>query len=380
MRRAGVAFALVAAFIGLRYLAFFEGPPVVDRSSHAWKAREAALARARVFVDDAPRSPSGHVGPEAAPIAADRPLRCTYVPKRITGTTPKFDCRLSDGTVVKVKYGANPEVPAELAATRLLAALGFGADHMSYVAKVECVGCPPHPYRTRQLAEILFLSRPYEWIFNSARVRTFDHVAVERKFEAEPIEVGEMEGWEWSDLDRVDESQGGATRAELDALRLMAVLLAHWDNKGSNQRLVCLDAQRADRAATPAARDTEPCRRPLVMLQDLGATFGPRKVNHRSWAETPIWESDQSCMATMASLPHNGATFRRVPISDEGRLLLARKLGRLTDRDMDRLFRGAGFPDPTTGASPSDYVTPWVDALRDKIKAITHHGPCPSRS
>ena len=38
----------------------------------------------------------------------------------------------------------------------------------------------------------------------------------------------------------VDPSKGGAPRAHVDALRLLAVFLAHWDNKAENQRLVCL--------------------------------------------------------------------------------------------------------------------------------------------
>src|SRR6476661_3654972 len=47
------------------------------------------------------------------------------------GATPKFACRLPDGDEVKVKYGReNGEVYAEVAASRLLWALGFGADRV----------------------------------------------------------------------------------------------------------------------------------------------------------------------------------------------------------------------------------------------------------
>jgi hypothetical protein len=285
LRTAGVALALGAAFVGLRYLALREEPPVIDTSSNAWTLRESALERARVFVNAPVRPAATGFVPISDTPSTHRPLRCTYVPRPIRGTTPKFDCRLPTGEVVKIKYGANPEVPAEIAATRLLAALGFGADQVAHVAKVECVGCPPHPFRTRQAAEILFMSGLLDRTLNFDRVRSFDHVAVERKFDAEPIEVGDMDGWEWSDLDRVNESRGGASRAELDALRLVAVLLAHWDNKPSNQRFVCLDWPLRDGGSSKTREESE-CRQPLLMLQDLGATFD-REGQHRNWAGRP---------------------------------------------------------------------------------------------
>lgn len=366
--------ALVGAFAAVRYAALRDPMPVIDRTSPAWKQREAALARAKVFPPT-----SGQAEPTASRMAprafpAGQPLRCTYIPKPNSGTTPKFDCRLADGEVVKVKYGNNPEVPAEVAATSFLVALGFAVDHVSLVDDVECVGCPPHPYRTRQLAEMLFLSAVLDRSLDFGESRHYRHAAVERKFDAEPIEAGDVEGWQWSDLDLVDDAQGGASRAELDALRLVAVLLAHWDNKPSNQRLVCLDPRRDD----DAGDDAGTCRQPLLMLQDLGATFGPKKLNHANWSRTPIWEAGQHCVATMASLPYNGATFRPVTISEDGRRLLTSRLSRLTEDEMHALFRAAGFPDAATGAPRAADVTPWVRTLQEKIAAIANHPPCPS--
>ncbi len=60
-----------------------------------------------------------------------RRLTCDYFEKDSGGKTPKFWCRISAEDEVKVKYGEdNGEVYAEVAATRLLWALGFGADGM----------------------------------------------------------------------------------------------------------------------------------------------------------------------------------------------------------------------------------------------------------
>ena len=60
----------------------------------------------------------------------------------------------------------------------------------------------------------------------------------------------------------MNSSIGGAPRAHVDALRLLAVFLAHWDNKAENQRLVCL---------SPTWTKGKPCPQPFLMLQDLGS-------------------------------------------------------------------------------------------------------------
>ena len=144
----------------------------------------------------------------------------------------------------------------------------------------------------------------------------------------------------------------------------MAVLLAHWDNKASNQRLVCLDR-------VPKESSTS-CPRPLLMLQDLGATFGPSKTNLERWAAAPIWEDEATCRVGMTSLPYQGATFRPVEISERGRLLLADKLRLLTAEQMRNLFEHAGFP------LKGDSSETWAAVLERKIRAIVDRPPCPS--
>ena len=60
-------------------------------------------------------------------------VACTFAfpDKPLGGMTPKFECDLGKNDVVKVKYGEkNGEVYAEVAASRLLWALGFQADVM----------------------------------------------------------------------------------------------------------------------------------------------------------------------------------------------------------------------------------------------------------
>src|SRR4051794_6210402 len=104
-------------------------PPAQQTSSSSFVpagVRDAALARAAVW-----RNPP--VAIERARLGINPPgflrdddeVTCTLVRAPATGTTPKFHCRTPQGVDLKIKYGAaNPELPAEVAATRLLAALG----------------------------------------------------------------------------------------------------------------------------------------------------------------------------------------------------------------------------------------------------------------
>jgi hypothetical protein len=334
-----------------------------DVSSAEWKNRMDALARARVFLPQA----------EAASAAADSgDLECRYDPERTSGTTPKFDCVLPDGEVVKVKYGVNPEIPGEVGATLLLKAAGFAADDMRIVSRVRCYGCPRSPYRSRQVAQWFFVADILDGLLDYTSYADFTNVAVERKFAARAVEVGEHEGFGFYELGEVDAARGGASRADVDAFRLMAVLLAHWDNKASNQRLVCLGDTSDDSA--------EPCAQPLIMMQDLGATFGPKKVTLSGWKQSPIWRDAEGCAVTMQHLPYNGATFADVEISEEGRALLASKLSRLSREDLTRLLRTAHFPDAASGRPGAEDVTPWVDVLQAKIADITNRSCAPSPS
>jgi hypothetical protein len=347
------------------------------RDSDAWRARHAILARARVFLDD----PSGIAArdltrPQGDPwrFVADRPVECRYVPKRVTGTTPKFDCALPDGEIVKVKYGRTPERHGEVAATRLLGALGFGADRVAFVERLRCHGCPPSPFRLRQVLDQFYASRLVDVIAAGASYRDYEWVTVERKIPGESVEVGDDEGWGWFDLHHVTPAAGGATAADLDALRLIALFIVHWDNKEANQRLTCVDEPK------PATPDLPACRSPLIMLQDVGATFGPTKVDFEAWRATPIWQDAAACTASMETMPHDGGTFLPVTITEAGRRTLASRLTRLTERQVHDLFTSARFPDVgqarTSNARPAD-VTPWVRVFQAKVRDIADRPPCP---
>ena len=108
-------------------------------------------------------------------------------------------------------------------------------------------------------------------------------LAVERRFRDPAIESPSHEGWAWWEL-----ADSQASRADLDASKLLAVLLGHWDNKSENQRLVCGDGHPG--AGSAQQDQARRCARPTAMIQDLGATFGPTTVSLARWREMPVWE------------------------------------------------------------------------------------------
>jgi hypothetical protein len=195
----------------------------------------------------------------------------------------------------------------------------------------------------------------------------FEWAAIEREGDEQAITTPGTEGWAWWELERVDEGQGGASRAEIDALRLMAMFLVHWDNKSENQRLVCLSGE-------PAG---DSCRKPFALIQDLGATFGPHKADLAGWRSTRIWSDPETCATSMKALPHRGATYGDVAISEAGRRLLATRLSRLDEADVRKLVVGSRLSAFDGSEATEDEVRGWIDAFMGKVREISDRGPCP---
>jgi hypothetical protein len=249
------------------------------------EARVAAIQRAQVWAPtDVPTMDlrAGPQGPGA--FTPDEMIVCDYVKGKRTGSTPKFDCRIDDSDLVRVKYGLQKgEVEAEVLTTRLLWALGFGADR-AYPVQVTCRGCSEDPWQHRDRA---------------AGSHLFEVAVVERKSPGKPIESGGTRGWAWPELDLVDPKQGGASPAERDALKLLAVLVQHTDSKAEQQSLLCLpDGTAADGS----------CRQPFMLLHDVGQTFGRANAFNRdrlgslsfeAWSSTPIWKDDRGCVGNL---------------------------------------------------------------------------------
>jgi hypothetical protein len=320
------------------------------------EARKDALRRAIVW--QPPPTPIESADMAATPGVLPDPLRCRFKVDEVNGLTPKFECELPDGEVVKVKY-SGPEPHGEVAASRLLRALGFGADRVSFVKSVRCYGCPRYPFPTLKLVTLVGAEKVFAKGVDYDSAVDFEWPSVERKAQGEKIETPEGRGWAFHELATVPT----ASRVHADALTLMAIFLAHWDNKPENQRLVCLSGK--------PERDGR-CARPLAMLQDVGGTFGPRKTDLAGWRSAPIWTNRAACTVSMKSLPHGGATFTDTEISERGRRFVADRLARLSDRQIQTLFRAARF-DQHDGT-----IAEWTALFKSRVAAIASGPPCPS--
>ncbi len=326
----------------------------------ASEIRDDALRRAAVFVTR-PSTPVLDLN------TLEPPVRCRFIARYPSGTSAKFDCVLEGGEIIKVKYGRNPEVAAEVAATRLLSALGYGTDRMSLARNVRCHGCPRYPFFAMQLLQLTGTYSFYPTHGDADGYSDFTWAAIERKFSATAIETPTAEGWAWWELPTTNTAEHAAS-ADLDTLRLIAVFLAHWDNKAQNQRLVCLD---------PPAETDAPCPRPLLILQDLGATFGPAKANLARWSTMPIWADRATCTVSMKAFPFHGGTFPDARIREAARARVAEQLSAFTDADIKGLFAAARFPEHYSGTDDDRDLAAWLAAFRGRVEQIRQAGPCP---
>jgi hypothetical protein len=358
MRRAAraVLFALVAgplapaASTGLQH---HHDAAASSRNALTKNERLEFIRRAQVWQRTDIRSTNIRAGPGGdGAFQPDESVTCDYagVPKH--GTSRKFYCSIG-GTVVKVRYGShNREVEASVVATRLLWALGFAADRV-YPVRVRCRGCSSDPWKNHG---------------GTNGVYDFDPAVIERKPPGREMREGSRKaGWSWSELDLVDENQGGAPRPQLDALRLLAVLMQHSDTRSHQQRLLCL---------SPDPVDAGLCDKPFLMLHDVGLTFGRANtfnrngvasVNLDEWSRTPVWKNAPACIGQLSR--SISGTVGDPRISEAGRKFLADLLMQLDERQIHDLFDTAHVD----RRAPDARVEDWVAAFnRKRLEIVTN--------
>jgi hypothetical protein len=309
------------------------------------ESRQSLIARSKVWLPTDIPSLDLKAGPaDPGAFAFGETITCDYVDKKMSGASPKFACRTQNGDELKVKYGGgtNGEVYSEVAASRLLWALGFGADRM-YSVRVVCRGCP------RRIGGVLKANGD----------RLIDPAAVERKFPGEEL----SDRWTWSELD---------TKAERDALKLLAVLLQHSDSKPIQQRIVCAD---------DAVGESGRCETPLMMMQDLGIMFGrantfnlqPKgSMDLAGWSATPVWKGASGCIGNLAG--SFTGTLKEPVISEAGRKFLADLLLQLSDQQLRDVFEAARVTlrprQAADGRTGFPTVDEWADAFKKKRAEI----------
>ena len=302
--------------------------------------RQALLQRARVWQAIDTSSLNLLRGPALpAELRIPPALACTFVfpDKPLSGLTPKFRCEIKKGDDVKVKYGEkNGEVYGEVAGSRLLWALGFKADTM-IPSKITCLQCPADP----------FLESTENWHLgktSDVANRVYDPAVVERPFAGKDIDVPGYDGWAWPELESLGHSgapstslRAGATRAEIDAFKLLAVFIQHSDSKPEQQAIVCPPQDKKK-----DAKGNETCDSAWLVIKDLGVTFGKAtrfntsRMNLADWDSMPIWKDAASCIG---NLPRSATGSLDNPhIGEAGRKFLADRLARLRDKQIRDLF------------------------------------------
>jgi hypothetical protein len=336
-------FASTAVAFVFGAAAFLDPASLMAQVEEITETRKTLIARSKVWRPTGIASMNLKRGPESpGAFAPGETVTCDYVDKQLSGASPKFACRLPDGDELKVKYGgANGEVYGEVAASRLLWALGFGADRM-YPVRVVCRGCPEKIGGIRRA--------------NGDRI--VDPASVERKLSDREL----ADKWDWDELELTDESAGGATKAERDALTLLAVLLQHSDSKAGQQRIVCLDE---------STDEGERCDAPLMMINALNQQ--PRaSVNLAEWMKLPIWKGREGCVGNLVG--SWTGTLKNPVISEAGRQFLADLLVQLSDQQLRDMFETARVHlrtrAPASARSGLATADEWVSAFKQKRTEI----------
>ncbi|MGE3510154.1 MAG: hypothetical protein AB7N65_14880 [Vicinamibacterales bacterium] len=365
----------------LAVVAWLPPSPADAQERFAKAVRDGLLRRAQVWMAPPPlgdpaaleRNPEGPGGFEAS-----ASVECRFEASGVGGSTPKFDCELPDGDEVKVKYGRdNPEVFSEVIASRLLAAIGFPADRMYVVERVRCFGCPPEPFKALQcLNDGTPKAQCFPKIDYDKSV-TFEDAVIERPIKGLRIELRRDRGWRWDELSKIDPAAGGAPRSHVDALRLMGVFLAHWDNKSKNQRLLCPGTPKSGVDGKAISQVAPPCDMPLAMVHDLGDAFGPFKLDLEGWRQFPVWADAAACRVSMMTLPYGGSTFPDTTISEAGRAFLAERLRALTPDHLRALLSGARLERYRPAKGMTFPIDEWVHTFQEKIAAVVDRPACP---
>jgi hypothetical protein len=372
-----------------------DADPKVEKVFYSAKDRLEAMHAASLFMPKAVGDADLMEGPKQNKkqfqLHFDDKVICDFATPgvKMGGKTPKFECKITrvesangqvqtlneqmDEEPVKVKFGADDnEVYAEIAATRLMWALGFYADSW-FPVRVECHNCPEDPVSGS----------------GSAATRMFDPATIVRKYPGHKMyEVGnEEQGWSWKELDEAN----GQPTYQRDGLKLLAAFMKHSDNKPPQQRLVC-DKVQVNQKTQPF---TTACEQPVMLVQDVGATFGEggwftsntsAKMNLQAWSNTKLWDqvggegAPKQCQAVLRSslTAHDGLS--NPTISEEGRRFDANLMCQLSDHQIEDLFkasRAAQMPQYhnhdgsfKAGVDEPSVIRQWVEAFKQKREEL----------
>ncbi len=327
-------------------------------------------------------------------------VECSFQEPDLTdppnGKTPKFWCLDKEGNSFKVKYEnldtgeRNDGIFGEILSTRLFWMLGFPSDSI-YPVRINCSNCPQKPWdylrgffakaRQAQGETISGRDKKYIQALSKPRVQNliFETAVIEFKAPYDKIELESHQGWSWSEFKKLVNKNNPA-RIQHEALALLAAFIQHADNKPEQQRLVCKDKGR---------KKNEKCGNPMIMIQDLGFSFGHGYIKDQRQTSTaslhgflkaPIWSDKKQCITQINYYEWTGEEAN-IQISEEGRKFLVDLLLQLTDDDLINLFVSARLylkPESINISGQERPVTiiDWIKAFRDRVQQIAEH-TCP---
>ena len=241
----------------------------------------------------------------------------TFVSENLSGTKPKINVTDAAGTAWSVKFttarpGQN-EVHAEVAATRLVWALGYFVDENYFIADGRIEGVKD----LRRAGEVVGA----DGTFRVAR------------FERRPPEAKAAGNWD------IEENRFNGTR-ELSGLQALMMFLGNWDYTPGNTVMLHVPLPNGDVEER-------------YLVSDLGATFGRMRggVNQapNRWSLEDFSNAKYLTGVSLGKLEFRGPLLRANPLAvplDHARWFAA-MLSQLTDAQIHRAFEASG-------ASPAD--------------------------
>jgi hypothetical protein len=238
----------------------------------------------------------------------------TFVKEDVTGTNPKI--KVTDANGVKWNMKFDEEVHAEVAASRIVWAMGYMVEESYYVPSGKVDG-------------VTGLGRAKKFIGADGSFQG-------AMFEKRPEEITRRATpWAW------DSNPFNGTK-ELSGLAVIAVLLNNWDAKVDNNNVL-------------AMKHDDGSVKEWYLVADWGGTFGKMGgvFSHSKWDPEAYAKQEFIKGVSGSTLQLNytgkgGNVMKGVPV-EHARWISAR-LSQLTDDQIRQAFRAAGATDTDTAA------------------------------
>jgi hypothetical protein len=129
----------------------------------------------------------------------------------------------------------------------------------------------------------------------------------------------------------------------------------------------------------------ERCQHPVMMINDLGQTFGRSNlfnrdavgsVNLKQWSAAHLWADPKLCIGELP--PSQTGSLQNPRIREGGRKFLADLLMQLSDQQIHDLFEAARFENRSERLiTPPATIDQWADEFKKKRGEIAN-ATCPS--